>query len=252
MTIPLQPGIIYGPVNSRRLGRSLGVNIVSTKIKTCMFNCIYCQYGLRRVDEEQMNDIRWYPSSVEIIKALESILPILNPKPAFITFSGNGEATLHPQFSAIVEEVKGIRDSYVPEAKVAILSNSSTVMMPKIRETLQKLDKKIMKLDCGDQETFYRYNQPLPDIFLDDIVTGLKLMEDVTIQALFSGGGSGNYTDENINNWIEKVKDIDPTSVQIYSLDRSYPSANIAPLSTEELMKIKNRLAREGIKAEVY
>jgi hypothetical protein len=92
----------------------------------------------------------------------------------------------------------------------------------------------------------------MPDIFLNDIVAGLKLMEDITIQALFSGGGAGNYTEENINDWVEKVKDIDPTSVQIYSLDRSYPSAHISPLSWEELMKIKDLLSRENITAEVY
>jgi len=252
MTIPLQAGIIYGPVNSRRLGQSLGLNIVSTKIKTCMFNCVYCQYGLRRVDEEQMNDRHWYPSSREITKALESVLPILNPKPSYLTFSGNGEATLHPEFSDLVEKVRTIRDSHAPDAEVAILSNSSTVGRVEIREALQKLDKRIMKLDCGNQETFYRYNQPLPDIFLDEIVEGLKFMADVTLQALFSGGEGGNYTEENIKDWIEKVKEINPTSVQIYSLDRSYPSANISPLPGEELMKIKDLLNKEKIKADVY
>ena len=252
MTIPLQSGIIYGPVNSRRLGRSLGLNIVSTKIKTCAFNCVYCQYGLRRVDEAHMNDSRWYPSSREITTALESVLPILNPKPLYLTFSGNGEATLHPEFSDLIEKVKTIRDTHAPEAEVAILSNSSTAGRAEIRDALQKLDKRIMKLDCGNQETFYRYNQPLPNILLDQIVEGLKLIEDVTLQALFSGGGSGNYTEANINDWIEKVKDINPTAVQIYSLDRSYPSANITPLSGEELMKIKDLLHRENIDAEVY
>jgi wyosine [tRNA(Phe)-imidazoG37] synthetase (radical SAM superfamily) len=199
-----------------------------------------------------MNDSRWYPSSLEITIALKSVLPILNPKPSYITFSGNGEATLHPEFSSIVEEVKAIRDAHAPEAEVAILSNSSTVVKAEIREALQKLDKRIMKLDCGNQETFYRYNQPLPNIFLDQIVDGLKHIKDVTLQALFSGGTSGNYTEENINDWIEKVKDIDPTSVQVYSLDRSYPAANISSLSREELMKIKNLLDKEGIKATAY
>jgi wyosine [tRNA(Phe)-imidazoG37] synthetase (radical SAM superfamily) len=252
MTIPLQAGIIYGPVISRRLGRSLGLNIVSTKIKTCTFNCVYCQYGLRRVDAEQMNDSHWYPSSREITTALKSVLPILNPKPSYLTFSGNGEATLHPQFSALVEEVKAIRDELAPEAEVAILSNSSTVVKGEIREALQKLDKRIMKLDCGNQESFYRYNQPLPNIFLDEIVDGLKLMEDVILQALFCGGESGNYNEENIKDWIKKVKDINPTAVQIYSLDRSYSSGKISPLPGEELMKIKVLLDRESIKAEVY
>jgi wyosine [tRNA(Phe)-imidazoG37] synthetase (radical SAM superfamily) len=252
MTIPLQSGVIYGPVNSRRLGRSLGVNIVSTKIKTCMLNCVYCQYGLRRVNEEQMNDARWYPSSREIIKALESVLPIVNPKPAYITFSGNGEATLHPEFSTLVDQIKSLRDSHAHQAEVAILSNSSTVMKPEIREDLQKLDKRIMKLDCGNQETFYRYNQPLPPLQLDTIVEGLKLLKHVTIQALFSGGAGGNFTDKNISDWVEKIKEIKPIDVQIYSLDRSYPSAHISPLSKTELTEIKHLLDKENIKAQVF
>lgn len=252
MTIPLQSGIIYGPVISRRLGRSLGVNIVSTKIKTCMFNCVYCQYGLNRLNNADINDIRWYPSFREITIALESVLPILNPKPDYITFSGNGESTLHPEFPGLVDEIKSIRDSHAPDSQVTILSNSSTIIKKDIRDSLQKLDMRIMKLDCGNQETFFQYNQPTSGIFLDDIVEGLKLMDDITLQALFSGGGGGNYTDENINDWVEKVKEINPTSVQIYSLDRSYPSEHITPLSRDELMKIKDLLNRENIKAEVY
>jgi wyosine [tRNA(Phe)-imidazoG37] synthetase (radical SAM superfamily) len=217
-----------------------------------MFNCVYCQYGLRHVNEEHINDTRWYPSSREIINALENVLPILNPKPAYITFSGNGEATLHPEFSELIDLIKESRDSHAPEAEVAILSNSSTVIKREIREALQKLDRRIMKLDCGNQETFYRYNQPMPNIYLDEIIGGLKLMHDVTIQALFSGGGGGNYTDDNINDWIEKVIEIKPTDVQIYTLDRSYPSSNITPLSKKELRKIKGLLDQENISTEIY
>ena len=252
MTISLQSGIIYGPVNSRRLGRSLGVNIVSTKIKTCMFNCVYCQYGLRRADNEQMSDIRWYPSSKEITSSLQDVLQILNPKPAYITFSGNGEATLHPEFSSVVDQVKHIRDLFAPEAKVTILSNSSTVINIETRKALQKLDQRIMKLDCGNEETFHLYNQPLAGIHLDDIVYGLKEMDDIIIQALFSGGGGGNYTEKNISDWIERVKEIKPNGVQIYSLDRSYPSSLINPLSKPELTTIKKSLEKENIEATVY
>ncbi len=252
MTIPLQSGIIYGPVNSRRLGRSLGVNTVSTKIKTCTFNCVYCQYGLSRVDEEHMNDIRWYPSIQKITDALENVLTILDPKPAYITFSGNGESTLHPGFPTISDQIKEIRNAHAPEAALAILSNSSTVTNKVIREALQRLDKRFMKLDCGNEETFRRYNQPLPNIHLDEIVDGLKQIDDVTIQALFSGGGGGNYTDDNIDDWVTIIKEINPTSVQIYTLDRSYPPALISPLTKTELTKIKNLLDKENIKSTVF
>jgi wyosine [tRNA(Phe)-imidazoG37] synthetase (radical SAM superfamily) len=252
MTIPLQSGIIYGPVNSRRLGRSLGVNIVSTKIKTCTLNCVYCQYGLRRVDDDQMNDIRWYPSVQQITDALKQVLTILDPKPAYITLSGNGESTLHPEFPAIVDQITQIRDSDSPESSIAILSNSSTVTKEVILGALQRLDKRIMKLDCGNEETFKRYNQPQPNIHFGEIIEGLKQMEDVTIQALFSGGGGGNYTDENLNDWVEKIKEIKPTHVQIYSLDRSYPSASISPLTIDELSIIKRLLDEENISSDVF
>ena len=252
MTIPLQSGIIYGPVNSRRLGRSLGVNVVSTKIKTCLFNCVYCQYGLSRVGEEHMNDIRWYPSIHEITDALENVLTILDPKPAYITFSGNGESTLHPGFPTLIDQIKEIRNTHAPEAAVAILSNSSTVTNNTIRNALQRLDERIMKLDCGNEETFRRYNQPLPNIHLEEIVDGLKQIDDVTIQALFSGGGGGNYTDDNIYDWVAKIKEINPTSVQIYTLDRSYPATLISPLTKTELTKIKNLLDKENIKSAIF
>lgn len=252
MTIPLQSGIIYGPVNSRRLGRSLGVNIVSTKIKTCTLNCVYCQYGLSRVGDDQMTDIRWYPSVQQITDALTNILTILDPKPAYITLSGNGESTLHPEFPVIVEQIAQIRDADSPESLLAILSNSSTTTNRVIRDTLQRMDKRIMKLDCGNEETFKRYNLPQPGIHFEDIIEGLKQIEDVTIQDLFSGGGGGNYTDENISDWVERILEIKPVSVQLYTLDRSYPSATISPLAVEELAKIKDLLDNENIISDVF
>jgi wyosine [tRNA(Phe)-imidazoG37] synthetase (radical SAM superfamily) len=252
MTILLQRGIIYGPVNSRRLGRSLGVNIVSTKIKTCTFNCVYCQYGLRRIPNENLHNSQWYPSLRQITDKLEEILPIFEQPPAYITFSGNGESTLHPDFTAIVDRVKRIRDKYAPKALVAILSNSSTVMKKDIRNTLGKLDRRIMKLDCGDKDTFLRYNQPLEYINYEFILNGLKKMKDITIQSLFSGGIGGNNGSEHVQVWVEKIKDIAPTDVQIYTLDRSYPSEFISPLAHEELNEIKNLVIQVGIKAEVY
>jgi len=252
MTIPLQSGIIYGPVASRRLGRSLGVNIVSTKIKTCMFNCVYCQYGLRRISEELMNDIRWYPSTQQITERLKNVLAFLDPKPEYITLSGNGESTLHPEFPTIIDQLIHIRDEQSPESALAILSNSSTVTDKEIRAALQKLDKRIMKLDCGNEETFIRYNQPLPNVHFGNIIKGLKEIDGVIIQSLFSGGGGGNYTDDNISDWVEKIKEIKPNSVQIYTLDRPYPTATISPLTILELTKIKNLLDLENIRSEVF
>lgn len=252
MTIPLQQGIIYGPVNSRRLGRSLGVNIVSSKIKTCTFNCVYCQYGLRRISEDNLSNPKLFPSSKRISESLIKIIKMLPTPPDYITFSGNGESSLHPSFPEIVEQVKQIRDMYAPESKTAILSNSSTANKKKIRDALSNLDNKIMKLDCGNEETFIRYNQPVQGIFYNEILVGLKKMDKITIQALFSGGSGGNYTSEHIRDWIEKIVEINPSNVQIYSLDRPYPSEYIFPLKKEDLLVMKELLVKNNINAEVY
>ena len=242
MTIPLQSGIIYGPVQSRRLGRSLGINIVSTKIKTCTFNCVYCQYGLRRISTDLMRDPHWYPSVNQVKDKLEQVLAVLNPGPAYITFSGNGESTLHPEFYKIVMEVKRLRDQYTSGAKVAILSNSSTVMNPHIRKALHKLDKRIMKLDCGDEETFKHFNQPIPGIIFTEIINGLHEINDLTIQALFADGSAGNYTKRNVEKWLKIITQLKPQEVQIYTLDRSYPPTFIQPLPREKLMILKQHL----------
>ena len=252
MTIPLQQGLIYGPVNSRRLGRSLGLNIVSSKIKTCTLNCVYCQYGLRRLSDSEIENKQWYPAKNKIIKKLEDIVPHLDPVPDFLTFSGNGEATLHPQFPEIVQDVLNIRDRYLKDTLVTILSNSSTVTRPRIREVLSLLDKRIMKLDCGNEENFLRYNQPIAGIKYHDIVYGLSQLNDVTIQALFSGGAGGNFNENNIKTWLIKLASILPADVQIYTLDRPYPSKLISPLSREQLEEICERVTELGISAKVY
>lgn len=252
MTIPLQTGIVYGPVNSRRLGRSLGVNIVSTKIKTCTFNCVYCQYGLKRIKDEFIQDARWYPSSQQIQKALENVLPILSPAPDYITFSGNGESTLHPDFTVVTDQVIQLRDKYAEEARVAILSNSSTVMNAEIRQTLNQFDDIIMKLDCGNVETFQLFNQPIEGIAFEDIISGLQKIDRLTIQALFAGGSGGNYTDNNIDDWIKLIRTLNPVKVQIYTLDRPYPSEFIKPLNRADLLSIKSRLDSPDIDSTVY
>jgi len=199
-----------------------------------------------------MLDIRWYPSIQQITNTLKKTLIMIDPKPSYITLSGNGESTLHPEFPAIIDQIRQIRDSNSPKSSIAILSNSSTVTDKVIRKTLQQLDKRIMKLDCGNEETFKRYNQPQPDVHFLEIIEGLKQIDDVTIQALFSGGGGGNYTDDNITDWVMKIKEINPTSVQIYSLDRSYPSTFISPLTITELTRIKNLLDKENVKSEIF
>ena len=252
MTIPLQRALIYGPVNSRRLGRSLGINLLPLKLKICTFNCVYCQYGWTQIHGDQLYDTSLWPQLSEIRDALLGFLKELKTPPAYLTFSGNGEPTLHPEFPQIVEEVIRIRDQFTPEAQTAILSNASTVFRKSIREAIEKLDVRIMKLDCGNVKYFRKYNNPTKGINLNDIVNGLIQMSEVTIQSLFAAGKAGNYSDDHLQAWTEQIQKIKPVMVQLYTLDRGYPSAEIKPVSREKLERIKLDLEEMKIPAKVY
>lgn len=252
MTIRLQNNIIYGPVNSRRLGSSLGINLLSSERKICNFNCVYCQYDWTTIKRKDLFNAENYQDKQKVIDSVEKALFALSPAPNYITLSGNGEATLHPDFEFIVDEVINLRDQYAPKSKTAILSNSTGVTKPNIRESIEKLDERIMKLDCGDEHLLKRYNRPVVKITLDEIVNGLKLIKNVTIQTLFSDGPHGNSSPDNLKYWFNRIEEISPVFVQIYTLDRGYPSDKIFPLSVDKLLEIKDILNDIQIDAEVY
>jgi len=213
---------------------------------------LYCQYGWTRHYQIKPDHISDWPTKEEVFAAVERSLSTLQMKPAFITFSGNGEPTMHPDFPEIVEAVIELRNKLAPESQTAILSNSSTVDKVKIRTALERLDVRIMKLDCGNNHFLKKYNLPCAGIEYEKIVSGLVLLDDVTIQSLFSDGISGNYHWDNISKWIEALLKIQPKLVQLYTLDRGYPSGKISPLSLHELKEIKRKLNEQNIRAEVY
>jgi wyosine [tRNA(Phe)-imidazoG37] synthetase (radical SAM superfamily) len=239
--LQLQDGIIYGPVDSRRLGASLGLNILPVQYKACPFNCAYCQYGFTPsngyISESDGRDL---PSVDDIKTALEDALEEY-PSVSYITFSGNGEPTLHPDFSKIVDVVKKIKDNVAPSAKEAILSNSALVHRAETRDALMKLDVRFMKLDAGDENTFRRFNRPHKDISYDQMVNGLKQLEDIYIQTLFAGGEYGNCNDDAVEKWIEKIGEIKPLGCHIYSLDRPSADGRLTLVDREGLLEIKER-----------
>jgi len=192
------------------------------------------------------------PSIKNVREALRGALTTMSIQPAFITFSGNGEPTLHPDFGQIVEEVNAVRDELLPKAKTAILSNSALVSDPSVRQALSKLDLRIMKLDCGRPDVFKRYNQPCRGVDLEAITDGLALLTEVIIQALFSSGQEGNLDPQNIIAWMERLKRINPSSVQLYTLDRGYPGNDLKPATEEELKQIKALVGEAGISAQAY
>ena len=249
--LELQKGIIYGPVHSRRLGHSLGVNVLPAKVKYCALNCLYCQYGWTGAHGLEPGAAE-LPSAEKIVEAVRNALVLGDSPPAYITFSGNGEPTLHPDFPAIVERVRELRDKLSPASRTAVLSNSTTVSDPRVRGALARLDLRIMKLDAGTEETFRRFNQPCAGVNYGDIVDGLAVLRDVTIQALFAGGEAGNASPGHVDAWIETLGRIAPSMVQIYTLDRGYPSREIGPLAKQELMAIARKLDAAGIRASVY
>lgn len=252
MLLDLKKGIIYGPVHSRRLGRSLGINILPGEAKLCTFDCLYCQYGWTGIhDAKPPRDVD-LPSVSDVLDAVRNALALIDVPPAYITFSGNGEPTLHSDFPRMVEGVIDLRNRFSPQSETAILSNSTTVSDPDIRSALARLDLRIMKLDSGSEEMLGAYNRPCGGIHLGEIVEGLAALKDVTIQALFTGGPAGNGGVEAVDAWIDQLEKIRPLMVQIYTLDRGYPSRRIEPLSRTELLDVAARLESRSIRAQVY
>ena len=243
--LPLKKGVIYGPVNSRRLGLSLGINLLPTSKKYCSYDCIYCHYGFTDVHTLELpQEVDHQPTPEEVKIALEDYLK-KDKNISYITFSGNGEATLHPQFSEMVDIVKKVRDEYVPSVKVVILSNSSTVDKPEIRKALKKLDLRIMKLDCGTEKTWMALNHPHKSLSLVKMVEGLQKLKDVIIQTIFVKGTVDNTEDKEVENWISKLKVIKPKEVQIYTCDRPVPDKGIEKVPKEVLYKIAEQAEKE-------
>jgi len=250
--LSLQPGCIYGPVRSRRLGWSLGLNLSPTTYKLCSFNCVYCQYGWTSVCTlDTASRIKDFPSPDGFALALENILR-RNRTIDNITFSGNGEASLHPHFEEIVDIAVSLKEDYLPGARLGILSNSSTVASEGVRSALTKFDFRIMKLDAGDIETFERINRPCCGVDYAAILGGLKSIEEVSLQTMFVDGEIQNAGEREVEQWMERVAEIRPVNIQIYSLHRPPAASSLVEVTGERLKEIAARTeAATGIAVEV-
>ncbi|TAJ99858.1 radical SAM protein [bacterium] len=256
-TMALQPGIIYGPVPSRRLGLSLGINLLPPAYKLCSFNCLYCQYGWTSDPTLSPTDqIKDLPQPKEVASALQKSLQQMVKRGAkldSITFSGNGEPTLHPDLAEIIEAAKELRDQYVPQVKLAILSNSSTVARKSVRETLEMLDLRVMKLDAGSEELIRQLNGPVPPFYLGEIIDGLKRLKDVILQSLFVQGRVTNADPDSVELWLQKVKEIQPRLVQLYTLDRVPAERRLWKVNRATLEWIASQVHwHAAVPAEVY
>lgn len=251
--LELQKGIIYGPIASRRLGASLGINLSSTAANVCSFDCVYCQYGpTTRHLATPAGAEEMFPSCADVAEALAAALRA-NPPIGYITFSGNGEPTLHPDFPAIVEAVRDVRDRLCPEAKVAVLSNSSMAGEARTRAALARVDLPIMKLDAGSAATFEAVNVPAPGVKFEEIVAGLEAMPYFVAQSCFVADNPGNAADEAVADYVQVVGKVQPAAVQIYTTDRPVARAGVQMVPRERLAAIARRVCEEaGVPAEIY
>jgi len=192
-----------------------------------------------------------FPTPDDFKKALEDALRE-NEEINSITLSGNGEPTLYPQFEELVDIAKQLKEEYFPEAKLGILSNSSTINIEKIHRALTKLDFRIMKLDVGNLETLRKINQPCRAVDYEAILSGLKSLEKVTLQTMFVDGPIRNIGDQEVNEWIERVGEIQPMKTQIYSLHRPPAESSLQEVPAEKLEAIAARTLKvTGVPVEV-
>ena len=248
------PSPIFGPIKSRRLGISLGVNLLPADGKICTFDCIYCECGFN----SERRPKRRIPQRHEVADALEMKLAEMKADgalPDVITFAGNGEPTVHPQFNEIIDDTIALRDRYCPDAKVSVLTNATMLSKPTVFEALLKVDNNILKLDTVDTAYIKRVDRPNGRYDVREIIGYMKKFRGkAVIQTKFLKGevdgiDVNNTVEEYVAPWIEAVKEIAPREVMIYTIARETPQKGLIKATHEELDRIVKRLTEAGIKA---
>lgn len=257
MSVFLFDEIVFGPVMSRRLGVSLGMNLMPVNKKVCSFDCIYCECGLNGQLGEKNGQI---PSREAVKEALEKKLQHMlsdNIKPDVITFAGNGEPTLHPEFKAVINDTIELRNSYCPDARIAVLSNASRLHKPEVVEALLKVDDNIQKLDSGLKETIMRLDQPNYPFDIELTIEQLSNFRgQVIIQTMFVAGEVNgqiidNTTEADISSWLIALDKIKPAKVMIYTIARDTPYNSLKKVSLDTLTQIAKRAEQKGFEVSV-
>ena len=247
--------VIFGPVHSRRLGLSLGVNLLPTDNKLCNFDCIYCECGWGKHGFKPRFNTREEVRTLLRAKLRE--MAAAGTPPDVITFAGNGEPTMHPQFEAIISDTIAVRDELCPSAKVSVLSNATMIGRETVREALLKADNNILKLDSAFDETVRLVDRPKGAYSVRQTVEAMKLFDGrLIVQTMFlrgtlEGRQVDNTTEREVSAWLSLIEEIGPRSVMVYTIDRDTPADDLHKVSVEELRRIAERVERLGIPCSV-
>ena len=249
MSTIIYPSPIFGPVHSRRLGISLGINLLPADGKVCTFDCIYCECGLNQDHRPTLP----LPTPADVSTKLEAKLQEMVAEgqlPDVLTFAGNGEPTCHPHFAEIIDDTIHLRDQYCPKAKVSVLSNSTMIHRQSVHDALMRVDNNILKLDTIDPLYINKVDRPNCAYDVNAIIEGMKTFNGhVIIQTMFMCGSIpvDNTGEAYVAPWLEAVKAIKPQQVMIYTIDRETPTQGLLKASREQLDAIRDRVIAAGI-----
>ena len=257
MSTIIYPSPIFGPVHSRRLGISLGINLMPADGKVCTFNCIYCECGL---NEDRRPSLP-RPTREEVAEQLEAKLQTMAAEgqlPDVLTFAGNGEPTCHPHFAEIISDTIRLRDRYCPQAKVSVLSNATMIHRPTVHDALMLVDNNIQKLDTVNNAYIHRVDRPgNPHYDAMEVVKQMAMMKGhVIVQTMFMAGSShgesvDNTSDEYVMPWIDALIRIQPSQVMIYTIDRETPDHDLRKATPEVLDRIADMVRANGLTCSV-
>lgn len=253
----LPGGLLYGPFPTRRKGRALGVNLLPAGEKVCTFNCVYCQCGW--TSGSPLKSDAWKalcPPLEAVRRGLEEGFAGLladGNRPDAVVVSGNGEPTLYPEFEAAVGLVLAARDQWFPGVRTMVLTAGTELGREDVRRACDRLDERCVKLDAGDAKTLKRIDIPLVPFTLEGLVSNCRRLRDVTIQSFFTRGAVDNTTEPAIAAWLDRLAEIRPIEVQVYSLDRVPPAKGLKKVPREDLEAIAERAGKRlGVPTQVY
>lgn len=254
----LWDNIAFGPIHSRRLGQSLGINVLPTTEKICSFNCVYCECGWTL--EKSIDTKNFYTADI-ILQAIDAKLQDCRKNETAIdsiTFAGNGEPTLHPEFGEIIDQLIVLRNRYYPECKITCLSNSTQLYREDVKQALMKIENPILKLDAGTEKVFQLINRPTISITLGEVIDkliefkGNLIVQTLLLKGEIDGIRFDNSTGEEVELLLNHIHKVAPKSVMLYSLDRETPAKDLIKLSKGELEIVAERIRAMGIETNVY